>query len=117
MPLIGFKKRFSAAVKSGEKRQTIRAKRADGRNPHPGDRLHLYTGLRTKSCVKLGEAICTSVEEISIDMHGINLSGRWLLVAERQEMARADGFDCFQCMLDFFEREHGFPFDGLLIRW
>ena len=32
MPLIGFKKRFAPAVESGDKRQTIRARRKDGRD-------------------------------------------------------------------------------------
>lgn len=42
---------------SGEKRQTIRANRKDGRDPKQGQPLMLYTGMRTKSCVKLIDKI------------------------------------------------------------
>ena len=61
MPLLGFKKQFAPLVEEGQKRQTIRAKRRDGRNPHAGETLFLYTGLRTKSCRKLGISGCKSV--------------------------------------------------------
>lgn len=127
MPLLGFKKQFAPMVACGlmkfptpgiqSKRQTIRAKRRDMRNPHPGETLYLYVGLRTKGCRKLGEAICKSVDEITIDDYGVNVSGRWLVTRERREIAQADGFDCFQCMLDFFRKEHELPFSGLLIKW
>ena len=66
MPALNFKKQFADKVERGEKRQTIRALRADGRNPQPGQTLFLYTGMRTKSCRKLGEAVCSSVEQIDI---------------------------------------------------
>lgn len=117
MPLIGFKKRFAPLVESGKKRQTIRAKRRDGRNPHPGETLYLYTGLRTKGCRKIGEVTCLGVQEITIDPTDINLSGTWLNIAGREAMARADGFKDFAEMRDFFDREHGIPFSGLLIQW
>jgi len=126
MPLLGFKKRFAEMVEEGfkehpvgrVKRQSIRAKRRDGRNPHPGEILFLYYGLRTKVCRKLGIAPCKSVEEITIDQNGINVSGRWLNGGvERAFLVVADGFDSFQDMKVFFEHEHGLPFDGLLIKW
>ena len=125
MPLLGFKKHFAPMVENGIKahpdpavkikRQSIRAKRKDGRNPHPGDRLYLYTALRTKSCRKLGIVTCQSVEEIIIESHGINVAGEWLW--DKEALARADGFDSFEQLLAFFEKEHGLPFWGLLIKW
>lgn len=117
MPLLGFKKQFAPLIESGAKRQTIRAKRKDGKNPHIGERLHLYTGLRTKSCRKLGEATCINVQEIAIFAAGIVLSGVWLSTNDQECLARADGFDDFGKMSDFFEKEHGLPFWGLLIEW
>ncbi|MFZ2809435.1 MAG: hypothetical protein WAZ60_23875 [Desulfosalsimonadaceae bacterium] len=119
---MGFKKRFAPMVESGTKRQTIRAKRKDGHNPHPGQTLYLYTGLRTKSCRKLGTAPCKSVEEITVDCYGINVSGIWLTWMERESMAKADGFENFQEMREFFSREHHVDlvkdgFSGLLIKW
>ena len=118
MPLLGFKKQFADLVERGRKRQTIRAKRRDGKNPHPGEKLFLYTGLRTKSCKKLGEAVCRSVSEISIDPYGINISGQWLSITERDVVAMDDGFDDFTEMVKFFRKTHEiFPFYGLLIKW
>lgn len=118
MPLLGFKKQFAPLVESGAKRQTIRAKRRDGRNPHPGDTLYLYTGLRTKQCRKLGAAKCTSVQEVVITRHGPILAGRHLGCDEASELAAKDGFSCYGDMADFFfDKEHDLPFWGLLIEW
>lgn len=128
MPLLGFKKQFAGMVENGLqeppnpairiKRQSIRAKRKDGKNPHCGQTLFLYTGLRTKSCRKLGVATCKSIEEITIESHGINVAGFWLSHADVENLAFDDGFDSFEQMLAFFEKEHsGLPFWGLLIKW
>ena len=49
---INFKREFAEAVRSGKKRQTIRAPRK--RNPSTeGCRLCLYTGMSTPKCEKL----------------------------------------------------------------
>jgi hypothetical protein len=127
MALFGYKKRFAPMVENGLKehpdpnvrikRQTIRAKRRDGRNAHPGETLHHFTGLRTKSCRKLGMSICKSVEEITIESHGINVAGTWLRRADVENLAYDDGFDSFEQMLAFFEKEHGLPCWGLLTKW
>lgn len=132
MPLLNFKKQFATMVGAGLtvrttsppgtvetiiKRQTIRAKRSDGKNPHAGEMLYLYTGLRTKSCRKLGEAVCMSVEEISIYQAGIVRGGEWLTIRDQELLARADGFQNFSEMAAWFERVHGLPFWGLLVKW
>ena len=59
MPALNFKKEFADKVASGEKRQTIRALRKDGKNPRPGQKLYLYTGMRTKYCRKCGDPLTT----------------------------------------------------------
>ena len=117
MPLLGFKKQFAPLVESGAKRQTIRAKRKDGRNPHPGDTLYLYTGLRTKQCRKLGTAICQRVREVVITGTFPIMSGRHLGAAEANILAVNDGFPGYKEMEQYFEKEHGLPFWGLLIEW
>lgn len=117
MPVFNFKKRFAPDIESGKKRQTIRAKRKDGRNPHVGDKLYLFVGMRTKGCRRLGEAICLNVRQITIDQEGINIEGRWLNPWEKLQIANADGFNCFTEMRIFFEKEHGLPFEGLLYNW
>jgi hypothetical protein len=55
----------------GLKCQTIRVLRYYKGKPNPvkvGDKLYLYTGLRTKKCRKLGEAICTETFFIGMDV-------------------------------------------------
>jgi len=117
MPAFNFKKQFADDVERGKKRQTIRAKRRDGRNPHVGDKLYFYTGMRTKSCRKLGEATCIAVDQITIDEHGINLNGKWLCIYDQAVTACADGFCSSYDLKAFLRKEHGLPFEGLLYRW
>ena len=57
---------FIDKILSGEKRQTIRKAGAKWKNVKVGDKLTLYTGLRTKECRKLGEAEVESVDDIEI---------------------------------------------------
>ena len=131
MPALNFQKQFVAAVESGKKCQTIRALRKDGRDPKPGDTLYLYYGMRTKQCRKLGEVECKSVDRIEI--LGIPRPWSWteprillhprpaltlqILASEAEEYARADGFSGFDAMHDWFQKTHGLPFEGFLIRW
>lgn len=125
MPLLGFQKQFAPAVESGAKRQTIRAFRKDKRDPKVGQTLYLYTGLRTKSCRKLGEAKCTSAEPFAIvwGLHrwvGMKTVGRCLrrfVGDSADQLAQDDGFEDFTAMRDWFDKTHGLPFRGLLIRW
>lgn len=77
MALLNFQKQFADLIEAGTKRQTIRAARK-----YPikvGDKLYLYTGLRTKYCRKLKTkfdkidekgktfVICKSVQDIIIE--------------------------------------------------
>jgi len=134
MPALNFQARFAAAVASGDKRQTIRAYRKDGRDPKPGDTLHLYAGMRTKACRKLGEVRCKSAKRLRIERFTNNAvpmvevyredgSPEWAtdffgdpFQAERR-FARRDGFKNWPEMWQWFERVYGLPFEGLLIRW
>lgn len=116
MAAYNFKKRFAQLVESGEKYQTIRAERKDGWRPRIGTTLYLYTSMRTKSCQKLREAPCISVEAITIYKR-VEVSGRWLTSGEVEKLAKADGFETVDQFFDFFRKEHGLPFRGLLIKW
>lgn len=118
MPALNFKKQFAPKVEDGTKRQTIRAKRKDGRNPRPGQTLYLYTGMRTKSCRKLRVAVCAHVGECIMDAHlGIYVDGNWLDYDQEEDFAIADGFTSWPEMKEFFHKEHGLPFSGLVIKW
>lgn len=131
MVALNFKAQFADDVEDGRKRRSIRAPRKDGRDPKRGDKLQLYTGMRQKGCRKLGESVCTNVRPVEITGTNIILDGRTLYAGNApayagyaapeehydSDFARADGFDGFQDMMEFFEKEHGLPFKGNLIEW
>jgi len=119
VPALNFQSRFAPLVESGEKRQTIRAYRKGGRDPKVGDTLYLYTGMRTKACRKLGEATCRSVMHFAIQPPMIVLGIGAFGTSDRKmkALARRDGFNSVSEMIRWFERVHGLPFEGLLIRW
>ena len=121
--LIGFKKQFAHLVEFGEKTQTIRV--FPKRVPKIGETAYLYTGLRTKQCRCLGEGKIESLKIIYFDRR----EGRLVSIEDDSpglkngqtfdltDMARADGFSCWEEMRDWFEQTHGLPFEGLLIKW
>lgn len=116
MPALNFKKQFAPAVESGVKCQTIRASRK--RPIHAGDWLYLFTGMRTKSCRKLGEFRCTRAVEVFLGTDTAVVDGVQLCPIGRHQFAEADGFGSFQEMTAFFGSQHGpLPFAGHLIEW
>ena len=117
MALINFQKQFADDVESGKKRQTIRKQRK--RPFRIGDTLHLYTGLRSKKARKLGIEKCKWVDQIRIYWNAIRFDQRWGLSFKREldEFAQADGFKNFEEMRDWFNKTHGIPFRGTLIKW
>ena len=119
MVAYNFQARFADAVASGEKRQTIRAPRKSNRHATPGDRLQLYTGMRTKSCRKLREAVCHASCVIRIEHDKAWTSGpeKHFMGDELERLARSDGFTRWADMRDWFDNTHGLPFTGRLIRW
>lgn len=122
MPALNFQSRFAALVERGDKRQTIRAKRMNGRDPKPGDTLYLYTGMRQKWCRKLGESDVRMVTpfEIVITPDG---GAYWVMaedvmtIDEMDQLAIADGFGGWGEMSTWFEQTHGLPFSGVMIEW
>lgn len=118
MVAYNFKKQFVPLIEAGLKRQTIRAPRK--RHTRPGEAIQLYSGMRTRSCRKLvnPDPICISVEPLLMnDELGINLDNRWLSRNDLETLAVADGFSDWEACLGFFEAVHGFPFQGVLIKW
>jgi hypothetical protein len=125
MPLIGFKKQFAEAVKSGVKSQSIRP--IGNRKYKVGDTLFAYSGLRTKYCKKLGEFKITEVGNLYFFFEQDSLlfpvvNGNALHSTEREKFAKQDGFDSWMEMRDWFVKEYGI--EGLaheatfrVIRW
>ncbi|MEM6837667.1 MAG: ASCH domain-containing protein [Cyanobacteria bacterium P01_C01_bin.120] len=120
MVAYNFKSQFADLVRQGEKCQTIRAT-GKRRHAQVGDRLQLYTGMRTKSCKKLADAICLGSSSIQMRMSGVGLlifENYYLLTLhEMVELARADGFteDPLNEFIQFFGPR--MPFSGVLITW
>ncbi len=97
------------------KTTTIRAKRK--RPFRKGDSLYLFTGQRTKHCLRLGKVICRKTEELNIEedsprIYKIIINGEDLSDEAAQKVALADGFASFKEMLQWFKKIHGFPFAG-----
>ncbi len=119
MPALNFKV-FIDKIESGEKCQTIRQQYK--RPIKPGDKLYLYTGMRTKNCRKLGEAVCDSVEEIrmytwnkividrkrgeSIILPNDNWT--YMSIEEMESLAKADGFNSFDDFSNWFCNQYKF---------
>lgn len=128
MPALNFKAQFADQVRNGEKRQTIRA-RGKRRPPRVGEPLMLYTGMRQVGCRKLLDAVCTSVEPISMSLRGKGVvqmprtagigEPLWafLFDDEIEALARADGFPDAAAFFAWFRENHGDTFSGYVIKW
>lgn len=117
---ISFNKRFVDLVESGQKTQTIRKERKDGRVPDVGDFIHCYFGLRTKHARLLRTAIIQHVHEIYIDvtrrvivLDGAKIEGNALL----DLFAVSDGFEDFKDMMAWWDKTHDANFTGFVVRW
>jgi hypothetical protein len=119
-----FRKQFALPILDGSKRQTIRSERVRG-HAKPGDRVQLYTGMRTRYCRLLGTAFCASASQITIDFAGQHIRyqfGRGVTTVfpgGLDAFANNDGFADWAAMHAFWTKHHpGLEvFDGVLIRW
>ena len=119
MPSLNFKAQFKNAILTGAKEQTIRATR---KQPiKVGDKLCLFTGMRTKSCLGLGVVRCIRVRDIEIYTTCcsaiVRLEGKELTPAQIDALAKDDGFLGATPFLNFFWDNHGANFEGQLIEW
>lgn len=118
-----FQHRFADRVADGTKLQTIRPPRK--RPIVAGDKLSLRKwsdkAYRSPQIV-LREATCISCEFVVIGDHislgnSIVMRNEYLTAIELERFAKADGFDSFAEMFDWFSKTHGMPFAGVLIQW
>lgn len=118
MVAISFKKQHANQVESGKKLMTIRpTKRVKA-----GDKLQLYTGMRTQGCRKLRDAVCVGVDSVSITPDGpfFGQPGWW--PKDKNAFAERDGFQSYAEMYAFFRSEYGqyepdYIFNGYAIMW
>jgi hypothetical protein len=115
-----FKPQFAGLVEAGTKVQTVRP--TPKRMPEAGDKISLRCWVdkpyRSKQRV-LREAVITRVDAFSIDcfptlrINDLGLKTR----RECDEFARADGFEDYPALLEWFRDTHGLPFEGVVIYW
>lgn len=117
-----FKPRFAPLVESGVKRQTVRP--IPKRKPTTGEPISLrtWTGLPYRSKQRiLRESIVTEVETISLHDTGrellVYVNNSELHPEQINAFAVADGFKDGIEMFNWFEANHGLPFDGIVIKW
>ncbi len=114
MVAYSFKEKFAPEVQAGTKTQTIR----QTARCKVGDRLQLYTGLRTKKCRKLREGICCAIDTVSITPEGPVFGQPGWHPKDPDDFAAKDGFRCYDDMYDFFHDEYGEEvFNGFVIMW
>lgn len=124
MPLLGFKFNLAPKVLNGSKPFTLRDWRKDKRDPVAGQKLFMYTGLRTKKANNFVNNICTRTTEITLKSKGGKISllpkllGREINQEhELENFARLDGFDTLRQFIAF----HGLNKPGkksmLMICW
>lgn len=121
MVAYNFQAEFSHLVETFEKRQTVRpiGKR---RHARPGDPVQLYTGMRTRACRKLAEAMCTGSAKVRIErdpsgLPAISLEGQRLDPLEAYAFTVADGFSSVADLVSWFDSRYGLPFEGVCIQW
>lgn len=121
---FNFQPEFIRDIKSGKKHGTIRRTR----RCEPGDKMHLYTGMRTKDCKLIAVKKCVSVQRIIIEPRGLTfekpeLDGKfagliYLDGASSNAHAVADGFTSYMKMYEWFlGRYKTDVFHGFLHRW
>ena len=114
---------FIDKILAGEKQQTIRRASPKWKNVKAGDKLTLYTGLRTKACRKLGEAVVESVGKVVFYRAGLiavvtRYGENWLTEDEVDELVRRDGFGDVHDFWHFFDAHYPErPIEMLVIRW
>ena len=114
MPALNFLARLAPLVESGAKTHTVR--RRSKRPIKEGDRLYLFTGMRTKNCRRLMDTECVQIQDIHIDFCGwsMTLDGEFV---DYDAFARADGLKDFHELVCWIGENYGLPFDGVVIHW
>lgn len=114
MVAINFQKQFWADVEAGNKTQTIRREA----RCQAGDELQLYGGQRTKQCRLLREAICASVNRVTLTKDGPIFQEPGWEAKDKHVFAQNDGFTDYGAMYEWFLlRYRDVEFTGYVIKW
>lgn len=122
-PALNFRIEYVPLVRSGKKKMTIRRVRKKG-NPKVGDKLTLYTGMRSPQCALIKTVECSAVVPITLFWDGmVILNGKKLSPRETQVIAISDGFESSEDFINFFKETYGLyqdcqdGFEGNIIEW
>lgn len=144
MVAYSFNTAFVRFIADRSKRQTIRLPRK--RHARPGERVQLFTGMRTKDCRKIiPDPFCIAVDDVRFDLRkasavpaeiartvSLEVNGIPLIGATADTYAVGDGFHgyhaapgqpcerlgAFNVMAHWWYRVHGLTlFEGVAIRW
>lgn len=114
MVAYGFKKFFAPQILDGSKTHTIRGHRR--RHAHVGESVQLFTGMRTRHCVKIiADPVCVAVLPIVIMSSDLLSAGiAYIGLAP----ASLIGETARETMGRFWRSENpGSRFEGVIIRW
>ena len=105
MPALNFQSQFAPKILAGGKPFTLRAIRADGRDPKIGQPLYLFTSMRTKKCKKFAEKACRFAINIKLSYRLIEIPGfKNLTSPDQLELfSERDGFDSYAEFSKFHE--------------
>lgn len=118
MVSFSFQPEFAPLIESGQKIGTIRrTKRCN-----PGDKMHLYTGLRTKSCKLIGVKRCLESTPVFLMPNSISIGSAACVHSLKREdadlFAMRDGFLNYRAMHNWFvDQYYHEEFSGFLHRW
>jgi hypothetical protein len=117
---FGFRKQFAPAVQGGTKLQTVRAERRDGKRPVVGDRVSLWSGMRTSSCTWLNHGTVTACFSVTLRFEdgALLFDGKQVSGIRAETFAQQDGFGTFAEMESWFHETHGpRDFTGFCVQW
>ncbi|MEX2480227.1 MAG: hypothetical protein WD928_05135 [Gammaproteobacteria bacterium] len=123
MVAYSFQRQFVPPILAGTKCQTVRSERK--RNPHAGEELQLYTGLRTRHCRLIKRVRCSEWWRITILFDDNDPEGEGIILpgfgyeGGLEGFARNDGFQSWAELKAFWRKHHPGKdeFTGLLICW
>ena len=119
--LLGFKKQFVQPIQLGTKVLTIRRKRKI--QPKIGERLYMYTGLRTANCEKISDnETLISVQKVHLHIYritnyttiNIKIDGRYLTESEMRKLAVYDGFYSLNHFINYWLENEGVKKGGAI---
>jgi hypothetical protein len=111
-----FQEQFAPLVENRIKLQTIRTPRK--RMPKPNDLFdgRKWEGLPYRS--KQRQLILSNITAVeTVEIYKNRIVEADIVLKNEDAFAKADGFDDFDRMLEWFTKTHGLPFHGFVTKW